>query len=126
LTFQANFLFLCPLKQAVSQDDFYDHEQEEQIYDALWSMKGKMERIGAVEYKKLIPYLEEFYQGRSVSYVRRLIIDQGGRFTCQGLILQSTEKKKTRGLLLKEYQEEMRAFTEFLKQKFFSDQSLHP
>ena len=83
-------------------------------------MRTEIDRIEAVEYKKLIPYLEEFYRVRSAAYTHRLLIDYRGRLSCQGALLQPAEEVKTRALRLKEYQQEMRAFTEFLKQKFFS------
>jgi hypothetical protein len=108
------------------QAEELEEEEADALYDELWALRGKMEGIVAVEYTKLIPYLEKFYQDRRVSYVRRLIIDQGGRLTCQGMILQPTEKKIPRRVRMQEYQAEMHAFTEYLKNIFFTDQSRNP
>ena len=99
-------------------------EDAGQVADAVYAemhvIREEIDRIAAVEYKKLIPYLEEFYHGRSAAYTHRIMIDYRGRLSCQGALLQPAEEVKTRALRLKEYQQEMRAFSEFLKQKFFS------
>ena len=101
-------------------------EVADAVYDEIYAIRKEIDRIEAREYRKLIPYLEEFYRGRNVSYERRLIIDPRGRLTCQGGILQPAEEKETQALRLKKYQDEMRAFTEFLKNKFFACHSCNP
>ena len=95
-------------------------EVADAVYDEIYAIRQAIDRIEALEYRKLIPYLEEFYQGRNVSYERRLIIDPRGRLTCQGGILQPAEEIETQALRLKEYQDGVVAFTQFLKNKFFS------
>jgi hypothetical protein len=73
-----------------------------------------------VAIKKIVPYLDEFYQERHVPFERRIIIDIRGRLTIQGGILQAAEDHETQARNLREYQREMEAFKEFLKQKIFS------
>lgn len=90
------------------------------MYDEIYAIRKEIDRIEALEYRKLIPYLEEFYLGRNVSYERRLIIDPRGRLTCQGGFLQPAEEKETQAHRLKEYQYEIRVFTRLLKNKFFA------
>ncbi len=85
----------------------------------------ELERKNLEERKKIIGYLDEFYKDREVSYETRLVV-QGkargwSRLESQGTDIQeirSEEEKKTK---LKEYQEEMWAFTEFLKNKYFAE-----
>ncbi len=102
-------------------DELEDGSEEAYaVHDEMNAVSKKIDRIEALEYKKLIPYLEAFYQGRSVSYEHRLILSPTGRLTCQGAFLQPAEKKEPQAARLKAYQEEMLAFTQFLKQKFFS------
>jgi hypothetical protein len=97
-----------------------DAEAAEALYDSLHAISSEGDRIEAVEYQKLIPYLDEFYRDRCVYYEDRLIIDSRGRLISQGALLQPAEEMKTQALRLQAYQEQMRDFTEFLKQKFFS------
>ena len=90
------------------------------IYEKMHAVSNAINQIEAVAYKKLMPYLEEFYHGRTVSCEQRLLIDHRGRLTCQGALLQPAEAKEAQAVRLHVYQQEMRAFTEFLKRKFFS------
>jgi hypothetical protein len=90
------------------------------VYEQLHEHRKAIARIEALEYKKLIPYLDEFYLDQCVYYEERLILDFRGRLISQGALLQPAEEKKTQALRLQAYQEEMRDFTEFLKEKFFS------
>jgi hypothetical protein len=97
-----------------------DGEVADAVYEQLHDLRKRIARIEALEYKKLIPYLDEFYLDQDVYYEERLIIDSGGRLICQGALLQPAEEKETQAIRLQAYQEEMRDFTEFLKEKFFS------
>jgi hypothetical protein len=63
--------------------------------------------------------LEAFYSIRCVPCDRRIIMYPSGRMTKGGL-LQSGRDTDTRARKLMEYQEEMRVFTDFLKQQFFA------
>lgn len=77
------------------------------------------------ERQKLLILLDEFYKGREVPFDQRLIISSRalgwGRLENQGADIQEVESKEKRESNLKEYQEEMGAFTEFLKKIFFAD-----
>jgi hypothetical protein len=98
-----------------------DGEVADAVYEKLHDLRKRISYIEALEYKKLIPYLDEFYLGKDVYYEERLIIDFRGRLICQGALLQPAEAKETQAIRLQAYQEEMRDFTEFLKDKFFTD-----
>ncbi len=84
----------------------------------------EIERKNLEERQKLMPYLDEFYGDREgVFYGERLVIQnmaQGWtRVESQGVSLQRIESDDVKQQRLQAYQEEMRAFAEFLKGKFF-------
>ena len=97
-----------------------DDDELDVVYEEMLVISDEMDRIEAMEFKKLIPFLEEFYCYRTVPYEQRLILDIRGRLTCQGALLQPAEEKDAQAHRLHAYQREMRIFTEFLKRKFFS------
>ncbi len=74
------------------------------------------------ERKKLMPFLDEFYMDRHVPYDRGLIITSARRNTLEsqgaGILEVESDKSKKR-IKMQEYQEEMKAFTDFLKRKYF-------
>ncbi len=76
------------------------------------------------ERKKVMSYLEEFYQDRNVPYHQRLILEGLARgwtrLESQGVDLQKIENDEVKQQRLLEYQDEMQAFTKFLKDKFFA------
>jgi hypothetical protein len=108
-------------KKADELEDLEDTDiKAEVVYDGMHKINKHIDRIEALEYQKLIPYLEEFYQGRTVSWEQRLILDSHGTLICQGAILQPAETQEMQTLRLQAYQEETFAFTQFLKRKFFA------
>lgn len=67
-------------------------------------------------------YLTEFYADRAVPPDRLLVMSPFAtafRLQCHGAFLQEIVEPDERYVKLKEYQEEMRAFTEFLKERYF-------
>jgi hypothetical protein len=106
------------LKKALKKErEEKNEEKEDEILDEI-THKNLEER------KKLIPYFEEFYQGREVSFSNRLIIQSlargWSRIENQGVDLQKLEAPEIKEQKLQEFQKEMADFTEFLKGKFFS------
>lgn len=77
------------------------------------------------ERTKLIPLLDEFYKERRSSYDAMLTIeslkDNVNHVTNQGARLQELNDDDTRKKNLERYQDEMRAFGEFLKKKYFEE-----
>lgn len=92
----------------------------QRVADEFHKVGREEKRLRALELKKLTLFLEDFYAERNVPYDQRLILDARGELTNQGGFLQITENESQRGENLYRYQSEMKAFTEFLKQKFFS------
>ena len=68
--------------------------------------------------------LEAFYQERIVPYDRRLVLSflahGRSRIQSQGAEFQETAPPEIKQQKLTEYQEEMHAFTAFLKERFLS------
>lgn len=70
---------------------------------------------------RLVAYLDEFYQNRTVPFRSRIILSlQGevGKLECQGTAFRATSADPARDLKL--FQEEMKAFAQFLMNKFYS------
>ncbi len=93
-------------------------EKKEQL-DQEWRIKNFEQQ------RKMMGFLEEFYQGRETPFDARLAFDRMGAFG--GFRVQSfgaemtailTPEEKRQKLAL--YQKEMKDFTEFLKSKHFS------
>src|SRR6266511_1734638 len=65
--------------------------------------------------------LEEFYVNRPVKYMNRLIITrvgpEGSKLKCQGAEMSHLLDDQGRQSLLAEHQAEMRAFTDYLRQR---------
>ena len=110
---------------AVEDESEEDELKRDEIAHEMNLNERKMGRLRALELKKLLPYLEEFYEDRKTSPERRFIINPHriyhGIMLPQGSMFQAAENEDTQAERLKEYQEEMRDFTQFLKQKFFAE-----
>jgi len=74
-----------------------------------------------LEIQTLFPYLEAFYSNRIVPYNQRIIIEcfshGDNTLLCQGVELAHILNQEERIELLKHNQEEMSAFTQFVKNK---------
>lgn len=81
----------------------------------------QLERNDLQERQKLFVHLDAFYRGREVAYDQRLVLE-GWRLQSQGARLQAiatdAEEKRRK---LAAYQQEMRAFTAFLKRRLLCD-----
>jgi hypothetical protein len=72
---------------------------------------------------RLYDYLARFYQEHNTPYERRLVLSGGDGITSlgsQGDVLMEILPLEERRELLLAYQDEMRAFTDFLKQLYFA------
>lgn len=96
-------------------------KESEQAEDSL---RKEIIHRNLKERKKIIPLLEEFYAERKVPYVVRLGIDSQARgwsrIQSQGADFQEIETdEKVRAKRLHQFQQEMKSFTNFLKDKYF-------
>lgn len=86
----------------------------------------KLYKLNLEERKKLLALLGEFYQEKNdTPFDQRLIVVGGGngwaRLENQGADIQTILSAEDRARQLEAYQLEMKTFTGFLKDKFFSD-----
>ena len=93
-------------------------EELDNLYKTVHSLRLETRKPVLEEAKEITAYLVEFYQDRKVSYDTRLTIEPLASF-CRiestGAYLQDIADQETKRKNLKQYQSEMRAFTDFLK-----------
>ena len=103
----------------------HNTEEIDAMYIKAHELRSEIKRINLEESAKAMTHLEMFYRGRQVPYNRRLTLsflsDGQGRIESQGAEFQETAPPEIKQQKLAEYQEEMRAFTSFLKEKYFSN-----
>ncbi|MFL5665628.1 MAG: hypothetical protein ACJ8BW_30445 [Ktedonobacteraceae bacterium] len=106
-------------KQAVPQD------KKLELYEEAHTLRRQAKAIHVEILKKLIDLLTTFYTDRQVPYDCRLVIQirvRGSyRLESQGAELLETAPQEIGQPKLQEYQEEMQAFTRFLKEIYFSE-----
>ncbi len=93
-----------------------------QLYDHTLQCDLKADEKYLSERHKLMIYLDLFYENQHSPYDRRLTIqhrETWARLESQGTYFQRVSSEGLRMQKLSEYQEEMRAFTAFLKELFF-------
>lgn len=118
----------------IQAKDIPEKEKEiEQFENDKTKRKKIIEEITQMdlaERKKIIPLLDEFYTSRISPFHSRLIPRSNvwgeTRIESLGAELQEIENEETKKMRLKEYQDEMKAFSNFLKEKYFAQGSLHP
>jgi hypothetical protein len=119
--------FYEELKRIKKVQDWLSQQQDtEEIREARkyveQQKKSMLEKHLPIR-KLLYSYLAAFYEKRTVSYERRLILSGGDGVTglsSQGSALMEMLPLEERQERLLEYQEEMWAFTAFLKDIYFS------
>jgi hypothetical protein len=103
-------------------------EEAYALYQQAQQMKNRADALHAQEIQKLLTYLHSFYRDRHVAYDCRLILysDIPGTSTLesQGASFQIALPLTQQEQKLLEYRQEMRAFTIFLKNAFFEEQTL--
>lgn len=95
-------------------------KQDEELtphYKEIRRLYEQIKRPQLGEIQKAILLLKEFYESRQISYEKMLTI-HGNRLESQGAQLQDIISPENRGQKLLEYQQEMKSFTAFLRNKF--------
>lgn len=100
-------------------------EERQALMQEAEQAKLAVKHLHLTERQKMMQYLDQFYARRLVSYDRRLIINPAewtgvSRLESQGSDLQCIADPDEKARKLAEYQDEMRAFTEFLKERYFA------
>lgn len=90
----------------------------------LQRIKEEIKQKNLKEREKVMSYFSDFYKERNVPYDRRLIINSMAlglsRIESQGASLQKIRSEEIKKAKLQEYQGEMKMFTDFLKERYFS------
>lgn len=105
-------------------------EEVNQLFVRAHQAQLEVMRIQLVIRHKLMSYLAAFYEHHSAPYDVRLVIQAQGatgrcRLESQGADFQDIASLEVRQKKLVEYQEEMRAFTAFLKEQYFAEEAMH-
>jgi hypothetical protein len=99
------------------EDKPENYSQGKQIF-------AEIERRNLEERKKLQVLLDAFYRGRATTPLRQLFAKKQGwersRLESHSADSQKTEPEEIRNQRLLEYQGEMRAFVDFLREKYFT------
>jgi hypothetical protein len=95
------------------------------LYDKYHDIRNKVVIINLRVVKKLMGLLEGFYCERFVAFDRGLYIrtfgDGGGRLSSKGEVIQAVRSRGLKLIKLREYQEEMKDFTQFLRDRYFGE-----
>jgi hypothetical protein len=102
-----------------------EHAPEEEL-DKVFAEANQARRRVQVEHLRVaqhvVSLLDEFYKTRQVLFDQRLVMTYGAtRLESQGAAFQTLADPELKQQKLLEYQDEMNAFTEFVKGKFYED-----
>lgn len=109
---------IIPLENRLQELDEENKEFDRVLHERnqLQEQEGRYE---AHAWAILFSFLDKFYcRYPAASYEHHIVLHINGRLTIQGLLLQPGRDAATQALKLQEYQEEMRRFTQFLKEQF--------
>ena len=99
-----------------------DSSEAVQLYQEAQKAAEEVKRQNLVIRRTLMNYLAAFYEPRHVPFDVRLVIQARGygesRLESQGADFQETALPEMRESKLAEYQQEMQAFTAFLKERY--------
>lgn len=119
-----------PKRQAArlfTQGEQAEHTQSANSSDALYAEANRLRRqaeiLHAEDKRRLLKYLAAFYTAYRPPYDRLLVVYERtpacSILESQGASTLIGESSETRASKLREYQEEMRTFTAFLKRRFW-------
>lgn len=112
------------------QQQTQSSEEINQLFVRAHQAQLEVIRIQLAIRHRLMSYLAAFYEHRSTPYDVRLVLQAQGatgrcRLESQGADFQDIASLEVRQKKLVEYQEEMRAFTAFLKEQYFAEEAVH-
>ena len=120
-------LAIAEQKEAQLVEQYGDHsevpnEKWGEVFDEVHRLNDEMLLKPLQNRQKLLELLSEFYMNRRVPFdVQLRILEQGvySQLESQGSSIQKIAPEEIKAQKLAAYQEEMKAFTAFLKKKFF-------
>lgn len=98
-------------------------EQLGELFARARALREQIAIKHQAEVQKLLPFLTAFYESRRVPYEHTLAFcfrPDAARFESIGAELQENQIEEQRAQRLQLFQEEMRSFTAFLKDRFFA------
>lgn len=109
--------------EAVFENEGHFTDEITAKFDEAHALRQEVKRLNLVEAAKVMPLLGAFYKNRQdTSFDKRLILsflsNGRARIESQGAAFQETAPSEIKQQKLAEYQEEMRAFTKFLRVKY--------
>jgi hypothetical protein len=106
-----------------SKERKYTNAELHQLFEPAHQLRRQADSKHGEDQQKVLAFLDAFYTDRYVSQDKRLIIYSRTPGTStlesQGARCQYIDSPEERAQKLREYQEEMHAFTTFLKEIFF-------
>ena len=114
--------FLQEKNPHLTYNQMFDLPEAENLRDLLAKRNHIQDSILKIQRKTVEPLnilLDEFYKKRNTSYDRMLVLTDY-RLRCVGSDRQIIRSPEEKSLKMAEYLEEMKAFTDFLKQKFMN------
>ncbi len=111
----------------VQQERSQITEEVLRLFEEAHQAREEVKRIHLIVRRKLLAYLAVFYDQRQAPYDVRLVVQARSttgksRLESQGADLQDVAPLDIKAQKLQEYQEEMHAFTAFLKECYFSEE----
>lgn len=109
-------------KTIMLKEENGQHTQADQLMMKYRELIRRLQIPAGKDAEKLAELLSEYYQARQASFLTRLIISSAAltyRLESQGATFQAILDEKQRAERLHAYQEEMSAFTKFLKNRYF-------
>jgi hypothetical protein len=106
-----------------SKERKHTHAELIKLFEPSHQLRHQADSKHAEDQQKVLAFLDAFYANRHAPQDKRLIVYSRSPGTStlesQGARCQSIDSPEARAQKLKEYQEEMQAFTAFLKAIFF-------
>lgn len=112
------------INEEIEKEEAIDTDSEKlgNLYDQSHKLDVERDSMVLPEIKRLAELLEEFYRGRDTDFGARIVMDVrpwATRLQCQGAEIQRINEPDIKTTNLEKYQAEFKAFTEFLKNKYF-------
>lgn len=102
------------------EDERRPDEELKPLYQESRRLFGEIRRPQLIELQKVADLLTEFYHRRQQMTYERLLTIHGNRVESQGAPFQEIIPSEERRQKLIEYQEEVKLFTTFLKDKYIA------
>lgn len=115
------------LRQALKAYQNAASDDRVKLCDEYYAIATRVQKLHVQEELKLTKYLNAFYKQHEMDYDKHLVIERTISGECilqsHGANLQEIRDPSERAAKLKEYQNEMQTFAEFLKRQYFGEKT---